>query len=88
MWYKDSAGQINDTGDENAGVRGRGNLTAEIKKVDIIGNIHDDVFRKATLMHKGVTVNVRFVRDSEHLVSDQPKRNTMRTCSVQLKVKS
>ena len=65
IWYKDTAGHMNDLGDENVGSTKRSNLTAHGKKVDMIGYIHDDVFRKTRLLPPGVTVNVRFVRATE-----------------------
>ena len=51
---------MNDIVDQNAGATKRGNLTAEIKKVDMIGYIHDDVFRQTRLLPPGITVKVRF----------------------------
>ena len=60
MWYKDTAGHMND-GDENVGDTKRRNLTANGKKVDI----HDNVFRQTRLLPPGVTVKVRFVRATE-----------------------
>ena len=65
MWYKDTAGHMNDLGDENVGTTKRSNLTAHGKKVDIISYIHDDVFRQTRLLHPGVTVKVRLVRAIE-----------------------
>ena len=65
MWYKDTAGHMNDLGDENVGTTKRSNLTAHGKKVDMIGYIHDDVFRQTRLLPPGVTVKVRFVRANE-----------------------
>ena len=65
MWYKDTAGHMNDLGDENVGTTKRSNLTAHGKKVDMIGYIHDDVFRQTRLLPPGVTVKVRFVRATE-----------------------
>ena len=56
---------MNDLWDENVGTTERSNLTAHGKKVDMIGYIHDDVFKKTRLLHPGVTVKVRFVRATE-----------------------
>ena len=56
---------MNDIGDENVDTTKRSNLTAHGKKVDMIGYIHDDVFRQTTLLHPGVTVKVRFVKSTE-----------------------
>ena len=58
MWYKDTAGPINDLGNENVGATNRHNLTAIEKKVDMIGYIHDDVLRQARLLSPGLTVKV------------------------------
>ena len=65
MWYKDTAGHMNDLRDENVGTTKRSNLTTHGKKVDMIGYIHDDVFRQTRLLPPGVTVKVRFVRATE-----------------------
>ena len=65
MWYKGTAGHMNDLGDENVGTTKRGNLTAHGKKVDMISYIHDDVFMPTRLLPPGVTVKVRFVRATE-----------------------
>ena len=65
MWYKDTAGHMNDIGDNNACVTKRGNLTAEGKKVDIIGYIHDHLFRPTRLLPPGAMLKVRFVRSTE-----------------------
>ena len=60
MWYNDTAGHMNDLGDENVGT-----TTDHGKKVDMIGYIHDDVFVQTRLLFPGVTVKVRFVRATE-----------------------
>ena len=65
MWYNDTAGHMNDRGDENVGYTKRRNLTANGKKVNIICYIHDDVFRQTRLLPPGVTVKVRFVMTTE-----------------------
>ena len=65
MWYNNTAGNMNDMGDENVGATKRRNLTGSGKKVDMIGYIHDDVFRQTRLLHPGVMVKVRFVRATE-----------------------
>ena len=41
---------MNDLGDENVGATKRHNLTANGKKMDMIGYIHDDVFRQMRLL--------------------------------------
>ena len=56
---------MNDLGDENVGTTKRSILTTHEKKVDMIGYIHDDVFRQTRLLPPGATVKVRFVRATE-----------------------
>ena len=56
---------MKDLGDENVGITKRSNLTAHGKKMDMIGYIHDDVFKQTRLLPPGVTVKVRFVRATE-----------------------
>ena len=67
MWYKDTAVHMNDLGDENVDATEQRNLNlpAIVKKVDIIGFIHDDVFRQTRLLSPGVPAKVRFVRATE-----------------------
>ena len=43
-WYKDTAGHMNDIGDENADATKQRIMTAEEKNVDMIGYIYNDVF--------------------------------------------
>ena len=52
MWYKNTAVHMNDHGDENVDTTEQRNLNlpAIVKKVDIIGYIHDDVFRQTRLL--------------------------------------
>ena len=61
MWYKDTAGHMHDLGNENVGATKRRNLTDKGNKVDMIGYMHDDVFRQTRLLPPAVTVKVRFV---------------------------
>ena len=56
MWYKDTVGHMNDLEDENVGATKRRKLTATGKKVDIIGSIHDGIFRQTRLLPPVVTV--------------------------------
>ena len=62
IWYKDTAGHMNDIGDENVGATKRRNLTANGMKVDIIGYIDEDVFRQTRLLPPCITFIARFVR--------------------------
>ena len=69
MWYKDAAGYMNEIGGENVGATKQRDLTANGKTVDMIGYLHDDVFRQTRLLTPGVTVKVRFVRVPNSFVS-------------------
>ena len=96
MWYKNTAGHMNDLRDENVRTRKRSNLTAHGKNVDMIGYIHDDVFRQTILLPQGVTVKVSFVRATEqfNLVSTRAGCKTeicsaivyVKKCKVNLEV--
>ena len=69
IWYKDKAGELDTLvrggAVPNIGLSKRMSLCAENRKVDLIGYIHDDVFRQQRLLPPGVSVKVRFVRASE-----------------------
>ena len=56
MWYKVTAGHINDLGGEHIGAPKRRNMTVEGQKVDMTGYIPDDMFRQTRLLSPGVTV--------------------------------
>ena len=78
MLYKDTTGHMNNLGGENFGATIQHNLTANGKKVDMIGYIHEDVFRQTRLLSPGVKVNVRFVRATEQfsLISTKTEYKT------------
>ena len=78
-----TAGYMNDLGDENVGATKRRNLTANGEKVDMIGYIHDNVFRQTRLLHPGVTVKVRFVRATEQFSIISTKAESKQRFSVQ-----
>ncbi len=70
LWYKDTAGQFDTLVDKNGesandGAKKRYALTLKNKKIDLIGYIHDDVFRQHRLIPPGVTVKVRFIRSRD-----------------------
>ena len=65
MWYKDTAGHMGSLGVDNVGARKRLLLTTGEKKVDLIGYIHDDIFRQNKLLPPGVTIKIRFIRSSD-----------------------
>ena len=81
MWYKDTAEHMNGMGDENVGVTKRRNLTDNGNKVDIIGYIHNDVFRQTRLLPPGITVKVRFVRATEQFSLSSTKAGYKRDIS-------
>ena len=83
MRYNDTAGHRNDLEDENVGVTKRGNLTTDGKKVNMIGYIHDDVFRQTRLLPPGVTVKLRFVRAIEQFSLTSTKTGYKWTFPVQ-----
>ena len=66
----------------------QGNLTAKGKNVDIIGYIHDNVFRQTRLLPPGVTVKVGFVGATEQfsLISTKAWHKTD-ICSAVMHVK-
>ena len=58
MWYKDTAGHMNDIGyeNENGGDTKRRSVTANRRNLDMIGYKHDGGFRQTRLLYPGVTV--------------------------------
>ena len=76
MWYKDTAGELDSSVSGTGAIRNKGaqkrmEFTAAGRKIDLIGYIHDDLFRQHRLLPPGVTVKVRFLRarDSFSLIS-------------------
>ena len=79
MWYKDTAGHMNDLGYENVGSTKRRNLIANEMKVDMTGYIHDDVFRQTRILPTGVTVSGLL----NSVVSSGPRLGTQRNLTGQ-----
>ena len=75
MWYN-TAGHMNDLGDENVGAMKRHNLTAIGKKVDMIGYIHNGVFGKTRLLHPGVKVRLVMATELFRLISTKAGHTT------------
>ena len=82
MWYKDTAGKFDilkeGTAVTNKGAGKRIQLSENGKSVDMIGYLHDDVFRQHRMLPPGVTVKVRFLRsrDTFSLVTTKPGYKT------------
>ena len=65
LWYKDTAGQMSATGDQNEGLRSRRALTSESAEVDMIGKLHVDVFRQKRYLLNDVDLRIRLVRSKD-----------------------
>ena len=75
MWYKDTAGKMDErvvvAAGENKGLVKRASFNKSSKVVDMIGRIHSDIFFQEKLLMNGIGVRIRLVRskDSFSLVS-------------------
>ena len=75
MWYKDTAGKMDEravvAAGENKGLVKRASFTKSSKVVDMMGRIHSDIFFQEKLLMNGIGVRIRLVRskDSFSLVS-------------------
>ena len=77
MWYKDTAGKMDEravvAAGENKGLVKRASFTKSSKVVDMMGRIHSDIFFQEKLLMNGIGVRIRLVRskDSFSLVSTE-----------------
>ena len=75
MWYKDSAGKMDErvvaAADENERLVKRTSFTKSSKVVDMMGRIQSDIFFQEKLLLNGIGVRIRLVRskDSFTLIS-------------------
>ena len=65
LWYNDTAGGMDDTGAENKGLVNRRNVIGNEKTIDMVGNLHCDVFNQNRLLLNGVEVRVRLLRSKD-----------------------
>ena len=63
MWYKDTPGHM-ETAD-NAGLTKRRSLTKRSKLIDMIGNLHCDIFNQEKFLLNGVDMKVRLIRSRD-----------------------
>ena len=75
MWYRDTAGKMNEravvAAGENKGLVKRASFTKSSKVVDMMGRKHSDIFFREKLLLNGISVRIKLVRskDSFSLVS-------------------
>ena len=69
MWYKDTAGKMNErtvaAAGENIGLVKRASFTKSSKVVDMMGRIHCDIFFQEKLLINGISVRTRFGRSKD-----------------------
>ena len=65
MWYKDTSGQMDDTGDLNTGFQTRRKWTKTSKKITLIGRPHLDLCFQDRLLLNGVDFKMRLVRSKD-----------------------
>jgi hypothetical protein len=71
LWYKDTAGKFNDFKD-NAGLLKRASFIRGSKTVDLMSNIHHELFGSDKLLINGVEMRLKFHlnKDAFHLMSE------------------
>ncbi|XP_066480774.1 uncharacterized protein F54H12.2-like [Tiliqua scincoides] len=76
LFYKDTPGEHESTGldGDNQGFIRRAALTAESRKIDLLGHLHADLFFQEKLLLNGVDVKIKLTRskDAFCLMSDDP----------------
>jgi hypothetical protein len=78
MWYKDTAGHMEDTAldaaGSNLGFKTRARFAAESNLVDMFGRIHGDLFFQEKLLLNGVGIRIRLVRSKDEfaLLTGEP----------------
>lgn len=65
MWYKDTSGQMDDTGNNNSGFATRRRMTANSHTVTLIGRPHLDLCFQDRLLLNGVDFKMRLVRSKD-----------------------
>ena len=71
LFYKDTAGKMDDVENGNEGLVARRQFTAKSGKVDMITNLHCDLFNQEKYILNGVEMRIRLVRskDEFHLIA-------------------
>ena len=82
MYYKDTAGQMNDANPVaaaplNVGLRERFNLFRESRTVEMMGKLHGDIFFQDRYLVNDCSLRLRLIRNKDAfcLMSDQPGNN-------------
>ncbi len=65
LWYKDTAGQMDATTDDNEGLAARKNLTSRSRVVGMMGKIHSELFFQSRLLLNGLDLKLRLVRSKD-----------------------
>ena len=69
LWYKDTAGHMDDTdGTDNKGLVKRRAWAEGSRTIDMIGKLHVDLMFQERLVPQGVTMKVRLVRSTDAFV--------------------
>lgn len=64
LWYNDTAGKMDDTGDANSGLKSRRDHLSIGKTIDLLGHLHCDIFNQERFLINGVEMRLRLVRTS------------------------
>ena len=76
LWYKDTAGKMDDTDNGNEGLVKRRELLSVNNPIDLIGHLHCDVFNQDRFLLNGVEVRMRLVRSGDNFCFIDSKAST------------
>ena len=65
LWYKDTAGHMDATTEDNEGLVARKAYTSRSRIVDMIGKLHSDLFFQDRYLLNGVDMKIRLVRSKD-----------------------
>lgn len=66
LWVNDTAGQMDKSEDENAGLKERRRYFTDSHAVDMMGHIHGDVFHQGKYLLNGVELKIKFTRSRDN----------------------
>lgn len=89
LWYDDTPGKMDDTKDENAGLKKRREFLTVGKTVDLLGHLHCDIFNQERFLINGVEVRLRLhrTRDAFCLMDSATNGGNIKICEASLLVR-
>lgn len=65
LWYEDTAGKMDTCDDNNKGFKKRNQLCKTSNTIEMIGQLHGDIFNQEKFLINGVELRVKLVRSKE-----------------------